>query len=160
MYNIIYMELGITSNIFLEEEAKRLKIPLIVVSKDELKQMSPKNGGYIINLQNSDRGSGTHWVGLYIYNKTAVYNDSFGGIPPVEVIKFCNKKLFNIVYNIDIIQNLKSDACGYFALFFLYAMDKYKTKDLRKVLIKFTNLFSKKNTTYNDELLKKYYLSL
>ena len=155
-------KLGITSNVFLIEEGKRLKIPLKVVSKDEMKSMKPLNGGYIINLQNSDKGTGSHWTALYIYNSYAIYNDSFGSLPPVEIIRFVRriKRNMKIVYNIDIIQNLKSEACGYFALLFIYFIHKYRQRDLRKVLIKFTSLFSKRNTEYNDELLKKYYFSL
>ena len=152
-------KLGITSNIFLEEEGKRLKLPLKVVSKDELTRMKPLNGGYIINLEDSNK-KGSHWTALYIYNKYAIYQDSFGSLPPVEIIRFVRKRNIKIAYNIDVIQHLESNACGYFALLFLYYMHNHRKRDLRKVLIKFTNLFSKKDTQYNDELLKRYYTSL
>ena len=114
-------KLGITSNIFLEEEGKRLKLPLKVVFKDELKRMKPLNGGYIINLEDSNK-KGSHWTALYIYNNYAIYQDSFGSLPPVEIIRFVRKRNMKIVYNIDVIQHLQSNACGYFAMLFLYYM--------------------------------------
>ena len=36
-----------------------------------------KNGAYVINLDEY-HDIGTHWVALYVYNKTATYFDSFG----------------------------------------------------------------------------------
>ena len=50
------------------------------------------NGAYIINLQNSNDGNGTHWYCLYIENKHAMYFDSYGGPPPKEVVKFFKRK--------------------------------------------------------------------
>ena len=60
-----------------------------VFSRDNLPKRSStkaiKNGAYIINLDEySDIG--THWVALYMNNKTVTYFDSFGvGHIPKEV---------------------------------------------------------------------------
>ena len=53
-----------------------------------------KNGAYVINLDEySD--TGTHWIALYVNNKTVTYFDSFGiEHIPEEVKKFIgNTKL-------------------------------------------------------------------
>ena len=55
-----------TDNIQLTNLAKKMKINLVgVFSKDTLPKR-PQVGGYIINLQNHDAGSGTHWVAMNI----------------------------------------------------------------------------------------------
>eukprot|EP01036_Dinobryon_divergens_P034223 gene34223-44209_t len=73
------------SNVELENIAKfyRLKLNGIVM-KDELEGMEPENGGYIVNLQSSSQGNGTHWCGLFIRGNNACYFDSFGGPAPMD----------------------------------------------------------------------------
>jgi hypothetical protein len=56
--------------------------------KDELVNHKPKSGNYIINLESSTSGSGTHWMSMKISNKQCFYQDSFGVIPPKEIIDF------------------------------------------------------------------------
>ena len=57
-----------------------------------------KNGAYVINLDEY-HDIGTHWVALYVNNKTVTYFDSFGAEHiPNEVIKFIDNK--NIITNI------------------------------------------------------------
>jgi hypothetical protein len=53
--------------------------------KDEIPKRL-KNGVYIINLQSSDEGSGSHWLNLIVRDKTALYVDPFGAICPTEII--------------------------------------------------------------------------
>ena len=63
--NILYIML---SNIDLEELSKHYKLPLIAVTmKDELPNKL-QNGNYIINLQSSTQGNGTHWTALKVIN--------------------------------------------------------------------------------------------
>ena len=70
-----------------------------------------KNGVYVINLDEY-RDIGTHWVALYVNNKTATYFDSFGVEHiPKEIMKFIDRK--NIITNIYRIQ-------AYAAIFVLY----------------------------------------
>jgi len=55
------------SNVKLEEICKKKGIPLNgVYMKDELAEIQPQEGNYIINLQSSYQGSGTHWLALII----------------------------------------------------------------------------------------------
>ena len=72
------------TNFDLEEVSKHYNFDLIVVMKDELINHKPKNGNYIINLQSTYEGNGTHWTMLSIRDKKCFYQDSFGIIPPKE----------------------------------------------------------------------------
>ena len=62
-----------------------------VFSRDNLPN-SIKNGAYIINLDEY-YDIGTHWVALYVNNKTIIYFDSFGvEYIPKEIMKFIVRK--------------------------------------------------------------------
>ena len=79
-----------------------------------------KDGAYAINLDEySDIG--THWIGLYVNNKTVTYFDSFGVEHiPKEIKKFINNK--NIIPNIFRIQAYDSVMYGYFCIGFINYM--------------------------------------
>ena len=62
-----------------------------VFSRDNLPD-SLKNGAYVINLDEY-HDIGTHWVALYVNNKTIIYFDSFGvDHIPREIMKFIARK--------------------------------------------------------------------
>ena len=79
-----------------------------------------KNGAYVITLDEY-RDIGTHWVALYVNNKTIIYFDSFGVEHiPKEIMKFIgNKKIITNVYRI---QAYDSIMCGYFCIGFINFM--------------------------------------
>ena len=52
------------SNFDIEEIATHYNINVIIVMKDELKYMKPINKNYIVNLESSKDGNGTHWMAL------------------------------------------------------------------------------------------------
>ncbi len=57
-----------------------------VYSKNELpKILNP--GWYVINLESSDRGNGTHWTCYRYGENECEYFDSFGIICPNEIIE-------------------------------------------------------------------------
>ena len=76
-----------------------------------------KDGSYVINLDEySDIGS--HWIALYVNNKTVTYFDSFGVEHiPKEIKKFINNK--NIIANIFRLQEYDSIMCRYFCIGFI-----------------------------------------
>ena len=87
-----------------------------VFSRDNLPKRSSadkiKNSAYVINLDEY-HDVGTHWVALYINNKTVTYFDSFGVEHiPKEIKKFIGNK--NIIASIFRIQAHDSVICGYF----------------------------------------------
>ena len=84
-----------------------------------------KNEAYVINLDEySDIG--THWVSLYVNNKTVTYFDGFGVEHiPKEIKNFINNK--NIIANIFTIQEYDSVMCGYFCIGYIDYMFKGKS---------------------------------
>ena len=102
-----------------------------------------KNGAYVINLDEY-RDIGTHWVALYVNNKTVTYFDSFGVEHiSTEIIKFIGNK--NIITNIYRIQTYDSIMCGYFCIGFINFMfngnsftdytNLFSPNDLKKTMI-------------------------
>ena len=87
-----------------------------VYSRDNLSDKI-KDGAYVVILDEySDIG--THWIVLYVNNKTAIYFDIFGKEHiSKEVKKFVNNK--NIIANIFRIQAYDSVMCGYFCVGFI-----------------------------------------
>ena len=109
-----------------------------------------KNGACVINLDEySDIG--THWVTLYVNNKTVTYFDSLGiEHIPKEVKKFIGTRNISNIYRI---QNYDSIMCGYFCIGFIDYMFKGKS------LADYTNLFSPNNFKKNDDKILNYFLN-
>ena len=121
-----------------------------VYSRDNL-PCKIKNGAYVINLDEySDIG--THWIALYVNNKTVTYFGSFG-IEHIakQVRKFVGNR--NMISNIYRIQNYDSIMCGYFCIGFINYMFKGKS------LTDYTNLFSPNNFKKNDDIILNYFLN-
>ena len=90
------------------------------------------DGNYIINLDN-EKGIGTHWTALHIRDKQAIYFDSFGCVPPLNVINFVKQRSkTKLGYNNFIIQDLKSDACGFYCIGFFLFLSQSKNKNIYK----------------------------
>ena len=63
----------------------------VVFSRDNLPNNNTKNGAYVINLDEY-RDIGTHWVALYVNNKTVTFFDSFVVEHiPKEIMKFIDR---------------------------------------------------------------------
>ena len=121
-----------------------------VYSRDNLPDKI-KDGAYVINLDEY-YDIGTHWITLYVNNKTVTYFDSFGiEHIPKEVKKFIGKR--NIISNIHRIQNYDSIMCGYFCIGFIDYMFKGKS------LTDYNNLFSPNNFKKNDNIILNYFLN-
>ena len=107
-----------------------------VYSRDNLPDKI-KDGAYVVNLDEYSN-IGTHWIALYINNKTATYFNSFGiEHMSKEVKKFVNNK--NIIAKIFGIQAYDSVMCGYLCTGFIDYMFKGKS------LADYTNFFSPNN---------------
>ena len=97
-------------------------------SKDILPKTMKKNEATVVNLQDYFTGDGTHWVCIYNDKKSdkVEYFDSFGLVPPNEVIKYMETTNKNIIYNDSQTQNMNSIA---------YIISNSKMKD--EQLLKF-----------------------
>lgn len=89
--------------------------------KDHLPKKIRKRECGIINLDSSD-GPGTHWTAYVKNDKSILYFDSFGNLPPPkDIIKYFNSDGVNkIQYNYISEQKFNSYNCGQLCLKFLY----------------------------------------
>jgi hypothetical protein len=147
------------SNFDLERLAEFYNLPLVAITmKDELPE-KVEDGCYIINLQSSTSGNGTHWLGLFIHKNNAYYFDSYGAPPSVEIMKFVKKrKGCHMYYNNFIIQDLKSQNCGWYTLAFLLWCYSYVlfSKDMKNMFNEFVKSFVD-DTKENDKILKEFF---
>ena len=121
-----------------------------VYSRDNLPDKI-KDGAYVVNLDEySDIG--THFIALYVNNKTVTYFDCFG-IEHIskEVKKFVNNK--NIIANILRIKAYDSVTCGYFCI----GLINYTF--MGKSLTDYTNLFSPNNFKNNEVIILNHFLN-
>ena len=119
-----------------------------VFSRDNLPNMI-KIGAYVINLDEY-HDIGTHWVALYVNNKTVTYFDYFGVKHiPKEIIKFIDNK--SIMTNIFRIQAYDSIMCSYFCIGFINFMFNGNN------LTDSTNIFSPNDFKKNGDMILKYF---
>ena len=150
------------SNFDIEEIAHFYKIDIVVVMKDELIKIKPTSGNYLINLESSKDGNGTHWVALRIEDFNCVYFDSYGYLPPKEIITFCKRiHKSQLAYNTKEIQNLSTVTCGFFALAFLLFL--HFKKQIISDIFSRSSAFSKifyNSTKNNNKYLQLFYREL
>ena len=121
-----------------------------VYMKDKLPSKLKNGHWYIINLENSYDGNGTHWTCFKVGGKTPTdhqgnsieYYDAFGFPPPIELM---NRAKGSIKWSNKQIQNVKSTACGWYCVGRISSPLSYQ---------KFIDCFST-NTVMNDVILKR-----
>ena len=101
----------------------------------------------IVNLQDHDEGSGTHWTVFYYNNPlTSIYFDSYGFPGPSDV----EDRIKPYIYNNAEIQDFDSSACGYFCIAFIkYIYNKDNKQEAFKTFLKLFKL----QTLKNDKIL-------
>ena len=154
-----------TSNFELLEFAQKKHLGKIsILCKDELTKVKLRpNLNFIINMADSNEGSGTHWTALFIsHNLQPFYFDSYGAVPPKEIIKYLKQLKRKIAYSQFAIQDLKSDRCGIFSLaFLLYMNKKHKINETHlNTFEKYLKQFHLEEQENNDAILKDLYKSL
>ena len=154
-----------TSNYQLLEFAQKKHLGKVsILCKDELSKVKLRpNLNFIINMADSDQGSGTHWCALFIsHNLQPFYFDSYGAVPPKEIIKYLKQLKRKIAYSQYAIQDLKSDRCGIFSLAFLLYMNKrHKSQESYiDTFEKYLKQFDLAEQDRNDSILKDLYKSL
>lgn len=109
----------------------------------------PNKKFWIVNLDTMT-GPGTHWTLLYCVRKIKIFFDPFGMVPPQEIENFLKKTGNKCVYADIDIQDLDSDACGYYCC---YVADQLEQN--RSFVDILTKDFS--SDTKNNELLMQQY---
>jgi hypothetical protein len=120
-----------------------------VYSKDQLPKELIRTKFYIVNMQDHDKGNGTHWTVFY-YNHplTSIYFDSFGFISPIQV----ENRISPYIFNDADVQDYNSSACGYFCIAFIKFL--HSKQDKQEAYKAFLKLF-KNQTIQNDKILQK-----
>lgn len=154
------MSSELLSNTDIEHYCRKLKIPLVaILQKNLFKTLSPKPGAYVVNLQSTTEGSGTHWTALYIFpSNDAIYYDSFGLPIPTPILNFLSryKNKLKILQSTDQIQEMSSIRCGWYALFFLAFMNNHRNcVNKRQLLNKHNAIYSLKRKALNDRILQE-----
>jgi hypothetical protein len=140
------------SNIEINNILKNYKRFKGCYQKDELPSLEPYSY-YIVNLQSSNDGQGTHWCCLYCIKSNLIFWFDAYGFPPPEPI--CNN--YNYYYNHVDLQGYNDTTCGYYCI----ALIKYtySFSDFKKGVEGFIKLFKKdtsKNNMILEQLLSKY----
>ena len=120
-----------------------------IYMKDQLPRLL-SNGWYIVNMESHLDGNGTHWCAFkYASTTPSIWFDSFGIIPPLDVLESVKH---NLIYNNEQIQDLASSCCGWFSI----ACVLYDNPMIpaEQSLDRFIHMFSK-NTLLNDDILNK-----
>src|SRR6266516_1006386 len=92
----------------------------VIFMRDELKNIkSSKNECLILNHDDSSSG-GTHWTCLFIKRGIAIYFDSYGFDPPLEVVDYC--KGLNGYCSTFKIQEYNEVICGHYSIFMVYRL--------------------------------------
>jgi hypothetical protein len=119
-------------------------------SKDKLNNL--KNGFYIVNLENSNDGGGTHWTCFRYTPDEIIYFDSYGFYPPIEIME---KAKGNIIYSSKQIQSMTSTACGWYCIACIRFFSKNPHINSESNLKHFIDMFSN-DTQKNDAVLRRY----
>ena len=78
-----------------------------------------------INIDNGSQG-GTHWTCFYIKDNKSYYFDSFGGTPDKFLLNQLPKP---IIYHNYKIQDINSQLCGSYCLYFFYLIERMNYYD-------------------------------
>ena len=78
-----------------------------------------------VNIGNYQNG-GSHWCAFYIKDNKSYYFDSFGGQPDKFLLKQLPKP---IIYHNYIIQDINSQLCGSYCLYFFYLIERMNYYD-------------------------------
>jgi hypothetical protein len=142
------------SNIQLQQLADSLKIPLAgIVMKNQLIDLPAKQGYYIVNLQSSFEGGGTHWTAVVLGKGKCLYFDSYGALPPLEVIDFMKRsKGRGYTYNESIIQAMKSELCGFYCMGLFLYLSRNSKKPIDEAMEEFCDTFTYDESA-NDHIL-------
>jgi hypothetical protein len=147
-----------TTSLELQNICNHLNIKLNgIMMKDQLNTKNIKNGCYIINLENHNQ-DGSHWTALFKNKNKYYYADSFGVVPPQTLLDNLKINPNNLFYNDKQIQDLKSQRCGFYAIYFLYCISK---NPIQEGLEKYINTFSfDGDERKNEKQIKKIFMSI
>lgn len=137
------------TNLEIDILLQNVKHILPTTSRDRLGDKIMKNELRTVNIDKST-GEGSHWVAYLNHQRLpyAFYFDSFGVVPPPEIIKYLKTSGKQIYYNSSQIQNIKSLMCGYYCVDFIKQFDK--GRDIYDILYE----YEQQPTQFNETKIK------
>ena len=78
-----------------------------------------------VKIDNGSQG-GTHWTCFIVKDNISYYFDSFGGAPDKFLLNQLTKPIINHNYKI---QDINSQLCGSYCLYFFYLIDRMNYYD-------------------------------
>ena len=148
------------SNYELFDMADHYRLPINNIYLRDQCPRKIKEGLYIYNLDDSkqDIPYGTHWTCSIGDRNEVVYFDSFAAPPPIEIDRFLKSNYKTYGWNNWIVQNMKSEFCGFFciALFIYVQQHREKFTSLIECVNEFINLFED-DTTKSDRILQSFF---
>ena len=88
------------------------------VARDQLPALA--NSAWVVNLQPSTQGTGTHWVAVCELPNKVAYFDSFGEPdPPQDVLRRMKETGKKMTFSRAWVQAWTSDACGLYCAFYI-----------------------------------------
>ena len=78
-----------------------------------------------VNINNGSQG-GSHWICFIVKDNKSYYFDSFGGQPDKFLLNQLPKPIINHSYKI---QNINSQLCGSYCLYFFYLIERMNYYD-------------------------------
>ena len=113
-----------TSNFQFNEYYKNQPLYGGCLCKNEVAKLKrgPDNKFWILNMEDSDDGNGSHWVCcIDTLPGVVFYADPFGLAPPPPIVAFMRRSSdgANAVYSKGQYQQVESDRCGYFCIEFI-----------------------------------------
>ena len=147
------------TNYDLEELCDVYNVPLRGIYMKDMLPKKIQNGNYIINLESSNGGqnNGTHWTCLVVCNRDAMFYDPYGAPPSMEIRSFVQqRKNTHLGFNNWVVQDLKSENCGYFVLSFLVHAGALHNNPPAGLYVRANNYINQfvDDTIRNDEILR------
>jgi hypothetical protein len=119
-----------TSSTQFDEYYKDEKLYGGCYSKDELASLKPDGKFWVVNMEDSNKGSGTHWVVVIDFLPIHIlYTDPFGVFPPPAIVSFLSKSHKPAIYSTVDYQSISSENCGSFVARFIDEL--LKTRNLQ-----------------------------
>jgi hypothetical protein len=146
------------SNFDIYNLCEKLKVPLNdILMRDQIENKQLQDGNYVFNMDTSD-GRGNHWCSFVLDNKTIYYFDSYGMPCAEECVTAWDRVGYKIKCNSVHIQDLKSQLCGFYCIYFLICMQYGAGSKLARMkkCIKSFIMDDYRKDKQNDKLVKEY----
>lgn len=117
-----------------------------VAKRDGAPRVFRPGAAWILNLSDLRRDGGTHWCAVFKLPRRQssddlIVMDSYGMPPPEDWLASARRDHDRVYHNTVQLQTMSSQACGYFALAFLWLAERNPHFNAPRLLQTFQSLF-------------------